>query len=65
MSTIKEIIKKKERKCFLFHPNQNFYDAVNINQKRWGKIYRDEFSPTVNELKSIADYFEVPITDLI
>ena len=65
MKKIKEIIRGKERKCFLFCPNKSFYDAVAINQKRWGQLYRGDVSPTVDELKSIADYFEVPVTELI
>lgn len=65
MQTIREIVKKKEQKCFLFCPNVNFYGAVNINKKRWGQIYRGETSPTLTEAKAIADFFEVPVTDLI
>lgn len=65
MQTIKEIIKRKEQKCFLFCPNASFYQAVTINQKRWGQIYRGTTEPTLTEAKSIADFFEVPVTDLI
>jgi len=64
MEKIKEIIKSKERKCFLFCPNKTFYDAVKINQKRWGQIYRGDTVPTMTEAKAIADYFEVDITEL-
>ena len=65
MDKIKEIIKSKERKCFRFCPNNTFYDAVDINQKRWGQIYRGETVPTVTEAKLIADYFEIPVTEII
>jgi hypothetical protein len=65
MEKIKPIIKSKERKCFLFCPNKSFYDAVNINQKRWGQIYRGQTAPTLPEAKAIADYFEVEVTELI
>ena len=65
MEKIKSIIKEKEQKCFRFHPGKHFYDAVKINQKRWGQIYRGETSPTIDELKSIASYFEVEVNELI
>ncbi len=64
MEKIKSVIKSKEQKCFRFHPNQNFYSAVGINQKRWGQIYRGEIEPTISEAKAIASYFEVEITEL-
>lgn len=65
MKKIKKIIKSKEKKCFLFHPNRNFYTSVGINQKRWGLIYRGQIEPTVSEAKSIAEFFEVDVTELI
>lgn len=65
MNSIKDVIKKKEQKCFLFCPNASFYKAVEINQKRWGQIYRGQIVPTLTEAKAIAEYFEVPVTDLI
>lgn len=58
MTTIAEIIKSKETKCFKFCPDNSFYEAVGINQKRWGKIYRGEISPTMTEGKKLAEYFE-------
>lgn len=65
MNKIKEIIKKKEQKCFLFCPNASFYNTVNIKQRRWGQIYRGETAPTLPEAKAIAEFFEVSVTDLI
>ena len=65
MEKIKQIIKSKERKCFLFCPNKTFYDAVDINQKRWGQLYRGEIPPTIPEAKAIANFFEIEITELI
>lgn len=65
MEKIKEIIKEKEKKCFLFCPNVNFYNSTGINRKRWGMIYRGTVDPTVPEAKAIADFFEVPFTELI
>lgn len=63
MTTIKEIIQSKETKCFKFCPDKSFYEAVNINQKRWGLIYRGKLEPTISKVKAIANYFEIPITD--
>jgi hypothetical protein len=65
MNSIKDVIKKKEQKCFLFCPNASFYQAVNIRQKRWGQIYRGETVLTLTEAKAIAKFFEFPVTDLI
>ncbi len=65
MEKIKSIIKGKEQKCFRFHPDKSFYDAVCINQKRWGQIYRGDTSPTIEELRSIANYFEISLTELL
>jgi DNA-binding XRE family transcriptional regulator len=64
MKRIKEIIKSKEQKCFLFCPNQTFYNEVGIKQRRWGQIYRQETDPTVTEAIAIAEWFEVPVTEL-
>lgn len=65
MEKIINIIRSKEQNSFKFCPDHNFYIAVKINQKRWGQIIRGEYSPTIDELKSIANYFEVEITELI
>ncbi|MBN2893259.1 MAG: helix-turn-helix transcriptional regulator [Bacteroidales bacterium] len=64
MEKIKQVIKQKEEKCFLFCPNRNFYTTVGINQKRWGQIYRGKTEPTISEAKAIADFFEIPVTEL-
>ncbi|WP_297092212.1 helix-turn-helix transcriptional regulator [uncultured Draconibacterium sp.] len=65
MGKIKNVVQSKENRCFFFHPQKPFYDAVGINQKRWGQIYRGEIEPTISEAKAIAEYFEVDITELI
>jgi len=65
MSKIKEIINEKEKNFFRFKPERSFYDRVNIGHKRWGQLYRGETSPTVEELKAIADFFGVEVTELI
>jgi len=65
MNKIKEIVKSKEKHGYIFMPNYEFYQTTSINRKRWGMIYRDEVSPTIDELKAIASYFEVDVTKLI
>ena len=65
MTTIKKIIKKREAVGFVFKPEKSFYETVGINQKRWGQIYRGEAEPLVSELKAIALFFNVELTELI
>lgn len=65
MTKIEQLIKKKETDHFTFKPDRSFYDAIEINQKRWGQIYRGEIDPTITELKAIALYFNFKMTDLI
>jgi hypothetical protein len=64
MSTIRNLIERKQEKCFLFKPNQEFYNQIKINRKRWGKIYRGEISPTIAEAKAIADFFQFNLNEL-
>ena len=65
MSKVNEVIKKQEHKNFVFTPDNEFYKTVGITNRRWAKIYRGETAPTLPEAKAIADFFEVPVTDLI
>lgn len=44
-----------------FKPNQSFYDSVGINKKRWGQIYRGDKDPLITEVKSISEFFQIPI----
>ncbi|HAF30552.1 MAG TPA: hypothetical protein DCG75_16030 [Bacteroidales bacterium] len=65
MNKIEELIKSKESKGLPFRPTQEFYDAIQINSKRFGLLRRNEKPATVDELKRIADYFEIPLKELI
>ena len=65
MKNISKIIKSNEKRCFKFQPDAKFYKEVGINRKRWGLIFRDEIEPTIIELKAIALYFEIELTELI
>ncbi|MEI6138284.1 MAG: helix-turn-helix transcriptional regulator [Mariniphaga sp.] len=65
MNTIESFIRDKQKDNFTFKPDQKFYETVKINQKRWGQIYRGEVSPSIEEVKSISTFFNVPITEFI
>lgn len=65
MTKIEKIIKNREDKYFFFKPDKSFYEAVKINQKRWGQIYRNEIDPTITELRSIALFFNIELNELI
>ena len=65
MEAIQKLIKQKEDKNFQFSPNRKFYETIHIGQKRWGQLYRGEVSPTIDELKALSEFFEVPVTELI
>jgi DNA-binding Xre family transcriptional regulator len=65
MTTISELISKRESVAFRFRPKGDFYVKVGINRKRWGLIYRGEIEPVVSELQRIAEFFNVDVTDLL
>jgi hypothetical protein len=65
MTTISELISKRESVAFRFRPKRDFYVKVGINRKRWGMIYRGEIEPVVSELQRIAEFFKVDVTDLM
>ena len=64
MNKIKELIERKQDAFFQFKPNQEFYNKVGINRKRWGQISRGEIDPTITEAKAIADFFHFDVTEL-
>jgi len=45
-----------------FNPGRHFYKRTGIRQKRWGQLYRNEKSPTIEELTNLAAYFDQSIT---
>ncbi|MFA6126353.1 MAG: hypothetical protein WC699_03520 [Bacteroidales bacterium] len=65
MKSLKTFINEKETPVFKFKPDRAFYQAIGINHKRWGLIYRGEIEPVVSELQRIADYFKVDFTELM
>lgn len=65
MLNIKHIIKDKETEAFKFSPSILFYHKVGIGRKRFWQLYRNEKSPTLDELQALSDYFNVPTERLI
>lgn len=66
MSKIIDLIKKWETNNNIqFSPTKKFYLKIDIRQRRWGQIVRNEKDPTVGELRRISKFFGVNITDLI
>ena len=64
MSKLEKLIRSKEYKCFVFKPNRELYDELQINQKRFAMIFRGEISPTIPEAKALAKYFEFDVMEL-
>lgn len=62
---IQELISIKEDNAFRFKPNMSFFKEIGINRKRFYQILKKETDPTVQELKQIANFFKVPINELI
>jgi len=45
-----------------FVPGKHFYKRTGIKQKRWGQLYRNEKSATIQELANLAGYFDQHIS---
>ena len=65
MKKIIEFIKSKETMNFRFKPDREFYEAVNINRKRWGLLFRGKVDPTITELKALGNFFNIAVNELI
>ncbi len=46
-------------------PDERFYKKVEINQKRWGQLVRGEKPPFAFELINLANYWDIPVSDLL
>lgn len=65
---IAQLIKEKEQQehqGFHFIPDRDFYKAIDIGQKRWGFLLRNEQPATTSELLSIALYFNFKLTEVL
>jgi len=66
MNKINQIIKDFEGKYLIsFKPTRAFYKKNEIGQRRWNLLLKSEVSPTIDELKKLAEYFDVKVSDLI
>ena len=65
MNNLKITIISKCPHLFTFRPKTELYSVLNIGQKRFGQLLRNEKQPTLDELQRIADYFNVMVNDLI
>lgn len=45
----------------VFKAQKEFYETVEINQKRWGLIYKGRLKPTFDEVERVSKYFQIPI----
>ena len=65
MNKIESIIKGMETDILKFKPEKSFYKQINIGQKRFWQILRNEQQPTLDELERIAKALNVKPKDLI
>lgn len=53
-----------------FKPKREFYDHVNIKQKRFHQLVRGDVAPTTDEIEAVARYFnkklelDIPLVQL-
>jgi len=65
MTKILEKLKNLEKPCFHFKPTKELYDFTGINRKRFGLIISGRIEPTFKEIKSIADFFKMEVSEFI
>ncbi|WP_338814992.1 hypothetical protein V9L05_07575 [Bernardetia sp. Wsw4-3y2] len=62
---LSQIIESKESKeNNVFKPNRQFFKDVEIGQKRFWQLVRNEKNLTILEMKRLASYFGVHILEL-
>lgn len=64
-SSIEAFFMKLGFKGFYIRPSRDFYNSLNIRQKRFWQLVKGEKSPTMEELEAISDYFNVDISELL
>ncbi len=60
-----EAIERRVPKGLEFKPSKEVYKATGLNPKRFGMILSGKISPTLAEMKSICDFFGIPLTEII
>lgn len=56
-----QLLRKKFRDLTCFTPSRTFFDTVKIGQKRYWSIYKGHDVITEQELKRLAEYFEITL----
>jgi hypothetical protein len=55
----------EKRICGKWKPNNDFYNAVGINQKRFGLVLRGELPMYYFEAQSLAKFFGVSVDEVV
>lgn len=55
----------QQRVGMMIRPNSQFYERIGINRKRFAQLLRGEKSPTTDEIRELAKFFQINVTDLI
>ena len=62
---ISNLIQQSGKSGFKFTPDRAFYEKIEIKQKRWGLILRNEQPATTEELFKISEFFGFEYKDLL
>lgn len=67
LTNIQRVVTEYENRIgTAFKPTpERFYKRVGVNQKRFGQLLRGEKEPVTSELRTLSQFFQVPITELI
>jgi transcriptional regulator with XRE-family HTH domain len=65
MNKIKQIIEKQASQGFKLATNSLFFSKIGISRRRWAQIINGDKDPTTGELRRIAKFFGVSVTELI
>lgn len=59
------IARFEEANNLKFQPNPTFYSRVGINRIRFWQLVRGEKPPYSTEVVALADYFKIPVSDIL
>ena len=59
------VIAYEQRVRGRWKPTDDFYNYIGINQKRFGMLLRGELLMNSNEIKALAEFFDVSPLDLL
>ena len=64
--TLREAVQNFEDKSLTkFKPSKKFYESTKINRIRFGQLIRGQKQMYASELRTLSQFFQVPITELI